>query len=91
MVGEVDAAARSLWPQARVVLFGSQATGLALPGADLDIVVLGVGPTLSRAGTGFTAAQVRGAACLAARCCLLSAACERWRGRGTPPPGREAQ
>lgn len=36
-----------------------QATGLALPGSDLDIVVLNVGPHLQRAGTGFTQAQVR--------------------------------
>ena len=72
MVGEVDAAARSLWPQARVVLFGSQATGLALPGADLDIVVLGVGPTLTRAGTGFTAAQVRGWPCCLPPLCAVS-------------------
>ena len=34
-----------------------QATGLALPGSDLDIVVLGVGATLARAGTGFTKVQ----------------------------------
>lgn len=37
-----------------------QATGLALPGSDLDIVVLGVGATLTRAGTGFSKVQVCG-------------------------------
>ncbi len=31
-----------------------QATGLALPGADLDIVVLGVSAKLARAGSGFS-------------------------------------
>ncbi|KAL4528093.1 hypothetical protein Ndes2437B_g00206 [Nannochloris sp. 'desiccata'] len=58
-VHAVDSAARGVWPAARAVLFGSQATGLALPGGDLDIVVLGVGPQLERAATGFTAGQRR--------------------------------
>jgi DNA polymerase sigma len=58
-VHAVDTAARAVWPAARAVLFGSQATGLALPGGDLDIVVLGVGPQLQRAATGFTAGQRR--------------------------------
>ena len=53
----IDATARALWPAARVALFGSQATGLALPGSDMDIVVLGVGPTLALAGSGFTQVQ----------------------------------
>lgn len=39
----VDGAARELWPHSRVAVFGSQATGLALPGSDLDIVVSEVG------------------------------------------------
>jgi hypothetical protein len=39
----------------------AQATGLALPGSDLDIVVLGVGPTLANAATGFTPVQVSSA------------------------------
>lgn len=56
-VNIVDAAARSIWPESRAVLFGSQATGLALPGGDLDIVILGVGPQLTRAGSGFTTSQ----------------------------------
>ncbi len=55
----VAAAASALWHQARTVLFGSQATGLALPGSDLDIVILNVGPHLQRAGSGFSQAQVR--------------------------------
>ena len=33
-------------------VFGSGATGLALPGADLDLVLLGVGPQSSRGGGG---------------------------------------
>ncbi|GAB4814301.1 hypothetical protein N2152v2_001347 [Parachlorella kessleri] len=53
----VAAAASALWHQARTVLFGSQATGLALPGSDLDIVILNVGPHLQRAGSGFSQAQ----------------------------------
>jgi len=59
VVHAVDSAARDVWPAARAVLFGSQATGLALPGGDLDIVVLGVGPQLQRAATGFTTGQRR--------------------------------
>lgn len=58
-VRAVDLAARTIWPHARAVLFGSQATGLALPGGDLDIVVLGIGPQLQRAASGFTASQRR--------------------------------
>jgi hypothetical protein len=56
----VEATARSLWPCSRTVLFGSQATGLSLPGADLDIVVLGVGAQLTRAASGFHPEQVHG-------------------------------
>ena len=58
-MGAVSAAACSLWPHARTALFGSQATGLALPGSDLDLVVLGVGPPLERAGGGFGPKEVR--------------------------------
>lgn len=43
-----------LWPQSRTVLFGSQATGLALPGSDLDIVVLGVSDNMTDAAAGFS-------------------------------------
>jgi hypothetical protein len=59
----VASAAQGIWPQASAVLFGSQATGLALPGSDLDIVVLNVGPHIQRAGTGFSQAQVGGEKC----------------------------
>lgn len=41
---ELERAVLELWPNARVQLFGSQATGLALPGSDVDIVVLGEHP-----------------------------------------------
>ena len=58
-VHAVQNAARAVWPHSRAVLFGSQATGLALPGGDLDIVVLGIGPQLQRAASGFTHAQRR--------------------------------
>ncbi|GFR51554.1 hypothetical protein Agub_g13973, partial [Astrephomene gubernaculifera] len=44
-----------IWPTARVVLFGSQAAGLALPGSDLDLVVLGVMPHLATPAEGFGA------------------------------------
>lgn len=43
-----------LWEKSRTVLFGSQATGLAVPGSDLDIVVLGVSADMSNAAAGFT-------------------------------------
>ena len=46
--------AAALWEHSRTVLFGSQATGLALPGSDLDIVVLGVSEDMSNAAAGFT-------------------------------------
>ncbi len=36
-----------------------QATGLALPGSDLDIVILGVGAQLARAASGFSPVQRR--------------------------------
>ncbi|KAK9832493.1 hypothetical protein WJX81_001948 [Elliptochloris bilobata] len=36
----VGVAASELWPGSRTVLFGSQATGLALPNSDLDVAVL---------------------------------------------------
>jgi len=58
-VRAVDIAARAVWKQAEVLMFGSQATGLALPGNDLDIVVLNVGPQLKRAATGFNLKERR--------------------------------
>ena len=58
-VRRIEGAARSVWPGCRAALFGSQATGLALPGADLDVVVLGASTQLQRAGSGFTKASVQ--------------------------------
>lgn len=55
-VAGVDNAARRLGHQASAQLFGSQATGLALPQSDLDIVVLGVGP-LAGAGSHLSTEQ----------------------------------
>ena len=49
----------------------TQATGLALPGSDLDIVVLGAGDTLERAGSGFSLSQVRVCVCV----CVCLCAC----------------
>ena len=46
------AIARS-FPSARLEVFGSGATGLALKDADIDLVVLGVGPVASAMGGGF--------------------------------------
>ena len=52
-VEAVRRVASVLWGQSRTVLFGSQATGLALPGSDLDIVVLGASVNMSHAAAGF--------------------------------------
>ncbi|KFM25079.1 Poly(A) RNA polymerase protein 2 [Auxenochlorella protothecoides] len=46
--------AMRLWPHSQTMLFGSQATGLTLPGGDLDVVILGVGSELQTAGSGFS-------------------------------------
>lgn len=53
-VDAIGRTASALWPASRTVLFGSQATGLALPGSDLDIVVLGASDELANAATGFS-------------------------------------
>ena len=45
--------AKIIWPESHTVLFGSQATNLALPGSDLDIVVLGVSEDITHAASGF--------------------------------------
>lgn len=50
----VSTIATRLWPQSRTVLFGSQATGLSLPGGDLDIVILGVSHEMTNPALGFT-------------------------------------
>lgn len=44
----------SMWPAAQLHLFGSRATGLALPGSDLDLVILGATPDLKNAAQGFS-------------------------------------
>ncbi|KFM25080.1 Poly(A) RNA polymerase protein 2 [Auxenochlorella protothecoides] len=49
--------ATRLWPHSQTMLFGSQATGLTLPGGDLDVVILGVGSELDTAGSGFSARE----------------------------------
>lgn len=53
-VQSVSRVAKLLWPHSRTVLFGSQATDLALPGSDMDIVILGVAQDLTTAASGFT-------------------------------------
>eukprot|EP00873_Tetraselmis_striata_P016039 jgi/Tetstr1/436303/TSEL_025143.t2 len=57
LLEEVGKVGRRIWGDARVALFGSQAHGLALPGSDLDIVVLGVTANMRCAATGFTKSQ----------------------------------
>jgi DNA polymerase sigma len=42
---KIAAAVKELYPEANVEVFGSGATGLALKDADIDLVVLGVGPS----------------------------------------------
>ncbi|MEW5298464.1 MAG: hypothetical protein WDW36_001585 [Sanguina aurantia] len=49
----VQTVVASIWPHARAVLFGSQASGLSLPGSDLDIVILGVMEDLATPAEGF--------------------------------------
>ena len=49
----VEACVRRVFPKARLEAFGSGASGLALKEADIDLVVLGVGPTTATAGGGF--------------------------------------
>ena len=51
--GRVESCVRRVFPSARLACFGSGASGLALRGADIDLVVLGVGPECSTAGGGF--------------------------------------
>ncbi|KAL0040123.1 hypothetical protein WJX79_007645 [Trebouxia sp. C0005] len=56
-VKAVTDVAKAIWPQSCTVLFGSQATTLALPGSDLDIVILGVSENITNAASGFTKTQ----------------------------------
>ena len=51
---KVSEAIAALYPEARLEVFGSGATGLALKCADIDLVVLGVGPEPSAGGGGFS-------------------------------------
>jgi non-canonical poly(A) RNA polymerase PAPD5/7 len=48
---------KALYPEARVEVFGSGATGLALKDADIDLVVLGAGPQGAAGGGGFSKAD----------------------------------
>ncbi len=50
----IDRAVRDLWPEARTCLFGAQASGLALPGSDIDVVILGVVEDLATPAEGFS-------------------------------------
>ena len=49
---KIAAAVNALYPKARVEVFGSGATGLALKDADIDLVALGVGPQGTAKGGG---------------------------------------
>lgn len=42
LLGVINQCTKELWPRGNALLFGSQAQGLALPGADLDITITGV-------------------------------------------------
>lgn len=53
-VSAIRRLATGLWPASRTILFGSQATGLALPGSDLDIVILGASDELENPASGFS-------------------------------------
>mmetsp|Transcript_5910 Transcript_5910/g.11535 ORF Transcript_5910/g.11535 Transcript_5910/m.11535 type:complete len:821 (+) Transcript_5910:242-2704(+) len=59
LINKMDAAVKSLWPEGKAVIFGSQASGLALPGADLDVAIVGVGPNMSSASSGFSSSAKR--------------------------------
>ncbi|KAL0029353.1 hypothetical protein WJX77_001697 [Trebouxia sp. C0004] len=56
-VEAVTNVAKAIWPHSHTVLFGSQATTLALPGSDLDIVILGVSENITNAASGFSKMQ----------------------------------
>ena len=49
----VQACVQRVFPSASLEVFGSGASGLALREADIDLVILGVGPTAATAGGGF--------------------------------------
>ena len=54
VVEGIEACAKTLWPNSKVFIVGSQATGLNLPGSDIDLGILGVVKDLSKAGSGFS-------------------------------------
>ena len=54
IVEKIETAATSIWPKSETYLFGSYAQGLSLPGSDLDITILGVGPTMKSSALGFS-------------------------------------
>ncbi|GLI71495.1 hypothetical protein VaNZ11_016710 [Volvox africanus] len=53
----IQRVAEEIWPSARVVLFGSQASGLALPSSDVDLVVLGTSRPTSRPSKDFKSSE----------------------------------
>ena len=57
VVTQIDAITQKLWPKARAMIFGSQATGLALPGADVDIAIIGIGPDMKSASSGYNTGE----------------------------------
>ena len=52
VLSQIREIAASLWPDGTVVLFGSRATGLALPGGDLDVGILNIFKDIKKAGSG---------------------------------------
>lgn len=54
IVEKIESIAKSLWPQSKTYLFGSYAQGVSLPGSDLDITIVGVGPTVKSSASGFS-------------------------------------
>ncbi len=54
IVEKIESTARSIWPKSKTYLFGSYAQGLSLPGSDLDITILGVGPNIMSSALGFS-------------------------------------
>jgi len=57
VVIQIDIITQKLWPKARAMIFGSQAAGLALPGADVDIAIIGIGPDMKSASSGYSVGQ----------------------------------
>ena len=58
VVTKIEQIARSLWNQSQAVIFGSQAVSLALPGADVDVAIIGIGPNMKSASSGFSNREV---------------------------------